>query len=91
MKLAAICIAALLSHITSTSCLRRILSSVNIPNNHTIFEVVVAKLLYSTSIKLLEIVCYFLDFQETNDSPNFTKTLVTNLLVLEHAAQSVSQ
>lgn len=50
-----------------------------------------AKLLYSASAKLLETTVCFFDLQDTKDSPYFIRNSVTYLLVLEHAAQAVSQ
>lgn len=66
-------------------------SSLNRLATHTTSDVNVAKLLYSASVELLETVCYFLDFQEMGESPNFNIKPVTDLLVLGQAAQSASQ
>ena len=45
---------------------------------------------YSDSAEDLKIVCCFLDFQETRDSPRKTQNPVTDLLVSRQEAQSTS-
>lgn len=44
--------------------------------------------LYSASAVDLDIVCYFLDFQEIKESQRKTQNLVISLLEFVHAAQS---
>ena len=43
---------------------------------------------YSTSAKELEIVCYFLDFQETSEFPMNTQKPLIDFWVSEHDAKS---
>jgi hypothetical protein len=47
--------------------------------------------LYSASAEDLEMVCCFLDFQDTKESPRKRQKPVTDFLVSGHAAQSASQ
>lgn len=71
--------------------------SSNIPKSenrfviHTTSAVSAARLLYSTSTELLEMVLYFLGFQAIKEPPNFNKYPVTDLLVLGYEAQSATQ
>lgn len=58
--------------------------------NQTISHTATAIALYSDSADDLETICYFLDFQETKDSPMKTQYPVVDLQVLGHAAQFAS-
>lgn len=48
----------------------------NEPSNQVSSEIVDAKLLYSASAKVLEMIICFLDFQETDESPSLIKNPV---------------
>lgn len=61
------------------------------PINQPSSVVVVAKLLYSTSAELFNIVYCFLDFHKINDFSILTAYLITTFLVRGHASQSASQ
>ena len=87
----AIWIAAVLSLYTTIGKTVGMSNSRKRPSIHVTSATVDARLLYSTSAELLEIVDCYLDFQESKDSPNLTIYPVMDLLVSGHDPQSASQ
>ena len=76
----AICIAALLSVYIVTGRLTLNPTYFSIPSNQINLATVDARLLYSDSAEVLDIVVCFFHFQDTIESPFFTKKSVTDFL-----------
>ena len=89
--LEAMCMVAWLSQKSKVEVDKEIWKSVNNCQSHNNSLAVAAIALYSASAEEWDIVDYFLDFHETNESPRKTRKPVVDFLESEQDAQSASK